>query len=59
MMIDPALKIWDICALVPVIEGAGGRVTGIDGGDPLCAGDLLGSGDPSLHAEVPRLLDAR
>lgn len=58
LMIDPVLKSWDICALVPVIEGAGGRVTGIDGGDPLTASDLLASGDPSLHAEVLRLLDA-
>lgn len=35
VMFDPVLKPWDICALVPVIEGAGGRVTAIDGGDPL------------------------
>jgi myo-inositol-1(or 4)-monophosphatase len=56
LMIDPVLKAWDICALVPVIEGAGGRVTGIDGGDPLAATDLLASGDPALHEAVLGLL---
>lgn len=34
MMFDPTLKPWDICALVPVIEGARGPVTTIDGGNP-------------------------
>lgn len=54
VMIDPSLQAWDICALVPVIEGAGGRVTAIDGGDPVTARDLLACGDAALHA---RLLD--
>ena len=57
LMIDPVLKIWDIAALLPVIEGAGGRVTAIDGGDPLAASDLLASGDPALHAQMLRLLN--
>ncbi len=56
-MFDPALKAWDICALVPVIEGAGGRVTALDGGDPLQASDLLASGG-GLHDELLRLLAA-
>lgn len=59
LMIDPVLKPWDICALVPVIEGAGGRVTGIDGGDPLRASDLLASGDAGLHAAVLAALNER
>lgn len=57
-MLDPVLKPWDILALVPVIEGAGGRVTGIDGGDPLQAKDLLASGG-NLHDEVLQLLASR
>jgi len=46
-----AMKPWDILALVPVIEGAGGRVTSLDGGDPLQASDLLAS-DGGIHDEV-------
>ena len=57
LMVDPVLKAWDICALVPVIEGAGGRVTGLDGGDPLAASDLLASGDGDLHEVVLRELN--
>lgn len=57
LMMDPVLKAWDICALVPVIEGAGGRVTGLDGTDPLTATDLLASGDAVLHEAVLRQLN--
>jgi histidinol phosphatase-like enzyme (inositol monophosphatase family) len=57
LMMDPVLKAWDICALVPVIEGAGGRVTGLDGTDPLTATDLLASGDGVLHETVLRELN--
>lgn len=56
-MFDPLLKPWDICALVPVIEGAGGRVTAIDGGDPLHATDLLASGE-GLHDALVELMAA-
>lgn len=51
VMLDPVVKPWDILALVPVIEGAGGRVTSLEGGDPLQACDLLASGG-GLHDEV-------
>jgi histidinol phosphatase-like enzyme (inositol monophosphatase family) len=55
VMFDPLLKPWDICALVPVIEGAGGRVTTIDGGDPLSGTDMVAS-NGVLHDEVVRLM---
>lgn len=55
IMLDPVLKPWDICALVPVIEGAGGIATGIDGGDPVAATDMLACA-PRLHAELVALL---
>ena len=32
---EPELSVWDVAALVPVIEEAGGRITAIDGGDIL------------------------
>jgi len=54
LMFDPVLKPWDICALVPVIEGAGGRATGLDGGNPLTASNLLVSGGGALHDDVLR-----
>ena len=59
VMIDPVLKPWDICAVVPVIEGAGGRITSIDGGDPLVGSDLVASGGGALHDAVLRELAGR
>ena len=34
-MTDPVMNLWDRAALVPIIEGAGGRITDWQGGDPL------------------------
>ena len=56
LVFDAALQPWDIAALVPVVEGAGGRLSGLDGGPPMAARDLLASGSPALHAEVLREL---
>ena len=57
------LKVWDWAALVPVIEGAGGRMTDWTGaplrGDPSGAsqaGPVLAVGDPALLAPALALL---
>ena len=44
------LKIWDWAALVPVVEGAGGRMVDWAGRPlvPGCAGDAIAVGDPAL-----------
>ncbi|MBS0367072.1 MAG: histidinol-phosphatase [Proteobacteria bacterium] len=57
LMFDPALKPWDIMAIVPVIEGAGGRVSTLAGDDPLQGSDMFASGG-ALHDEVLELLRA-
>jgi myo-inositol-1(or 4)-monophosphatase len=54
------LKIWDWAALVPVIEGAGGRVTDW-AGQPLHPGSdgrVMALGDPRLLAEAVHLLQS-
>jgi len=52
------LKLWDWAALHPVIEGAGGRLTGWDGGAlrPGGAVRVLAVGDPALLAPAVALL---
>lgn len=35
IMFDPAMHIWDIAPLIPIIRGAGGRITDYYGNDPL------------------------
>jgi myo-inositol-1(or 4)-monophosphatase len=57
VMLDPQLAYWDVAAIVPVVEGAGGRVTHWQGGDPLLAPSLIATAGP-LHDEVLRLLGA-
>ena len=55
---ESTMKPWDWAALVPVVEGAGGRLTGWDGA-PLTLesdGRVLAVGDPALLPEAVRLL---
>jgi myo-inositol-1(or 4)-monophosphatase len=55
---EATMKPWDWAALVPVVEGAGGRVTDW-AGRPLTLdsdGTVLALGDPAMQAEAVRLL---
>lgn len=47
--IETGLQPYDIVALVPIIEGAGGVVTTWSGSSPADGGQILASGDPRLH----------
>ena len=57
IMLDPTLAYWDVAAIVPVVEGAGGTVSAWDGGDPLATPSLIATAGP-LHAEVLATLAA-
>lgn len=46
---DAGLKPYDIQALIPIITGAGGVVTTVDGGDASLGGFVVAAGDPYLH----------
>lgn len=48
---EPTLAPWDMAALIPVIEEAGGRATGFRGGDPIEQLSLVSS-NALLHGEV-------
>ncbi len=54
-MLDPVLSYWDIAAVLPVVEGAGGRVSSWNGGDPLRDGSLIAS-TGALHEEILAIL---
>ena len=45
LVIESGLKPYDIHALVPIIEGAGGIVTTWDGGSARDGGDIIAAGD--------------
>lgn len=56
VIVEPGLKPYDIAALVPIIERAGGRVTTWDGGPAAGGGDIVACGDRALHAKVLRVI---
>lgn len=49
VVIEAGLKPYDIVALAPIIEGAGGLVTNWDGGPAQAGGRIVACGDPALH----------
>lgn len=57
VVIEVGLKPFDIVALIPIIEKAGGRVTTWDGTSAAGGGRIVASGDPKLHDEVLRVLN--
>ena len=52
---EPVLETYDMAALVPVVEEAGGRMTAYDGGSPLGGGSALTT-NGHLHDDVLALL---
>jgi histidinol-phosphatase len=55
--LDPRMNPWDIAALVPCVEEAGGALSSLDGcDDVLWRPNLVASANPTLHAKVLRLL---
>ena len=53
---DPGLQSYDIAALIPIIEQAGGVVTTFDGGPAEKGGDILAAATPELHAAACAIL---
>ena len=58
LVIESNLKPYDIVALIPIIEGAGGIVTTWDGGSPVNGGPIIAAGDKRTHAAAMELLNA-
>jgi myo-inositol-1(or 4)-monophosphatase len=58
LVIESGLKPFDIVALIPIVEGAGGRVTAWDGGPATQGGAIIAAGDARLHEQALKLLNA-
>jgi histidinol phosphatase-like enzyme (inositol monophosphatase family) len=59
VIIEARLKPWDVQALIPVIEGAGGIITGWDGGPPEATDRIVAAGDARVHAQVLEVINRR
>ena len=49
LIVEAGLKSYDIVALIPIIERAGGRITTWDGEPATAGGRIVAAGDPRLH----------
>lgn len=56
LVVESGLKPYDIAALIPIIQGAGGVVTSWTGGDAAGGGAVVAAGDPRIHAEALAIL---
>ncbi len=56
VVIESSLQAYDIQALIPIVESAGGVVTTWDGGPCEEGGSVVACGDPGLHRRVLRRL---
>lgn len=59
VVLEAGLKPYDICALIPVIEGAGGIITDWDGKKLACFSPqhhVLAAATPQLHAQALKAL---
>lgn len=57
LVIEAGLKPYDVVALIPVIEKAGGRISTWDGKPATQGGRIVAAGDPALHERVVKLLN--
>jgi len=57
-VVESGLKPYDFCALIPIIEGAGGMVTDWRGNRPglVTDGRILACGDARLHRQLMQVL---
>ena len=59
MVIEGPLKRWDVAALIPIVEGAGGVITGWDGAPCRDGEAVLACGDKRIHQQAIALLAER
>jgi myo-inositol-1(or 4)-monophosphatase len=58
LVIESGLQPYDIVALVPIVEGAGGIVTDWQGNTAANGGAIIAAGDKRLHEQALRILNA-
>jgi myo-inositol-1(or 4)-monophosphatase len=59
VVIESSLQAWDVQALIPIVEAAGGVITTWDGANCDEGGAVVACGDPQLLAPVLALLAGR
>jgi myo-inositol-1(or 4)-monophosphatase len=57
IIVESTFNRWDVAALIPIVEGAGGIITNWQGGDCSAGGQILAAGDARMHALAMVLLN--
>ena len=58
LVIEAGLQPYDIVALIPIIEQAGGVITTFDGSPAEGGGDVIAAGSAELHAEALKVIQS-
>jgi histidinol phosphatase-like enzyme (inositol monophosphatase family) len=58
LIVETTFHRWDVAALIPIVEGAGGVITDWQGGDCSAGGQILAAGDARVHAQALEMLNA-
>lgn len=58
IVIEATLQPYDIAALIPIVEGAGGVVTDWRGGTAVNGGSVIACANPQMHAAVLALVQS-
>lgn len=56
LVVEPAIKAWDIAAAIPILMEAGCCVSSLSGGDPMRDESVVAA-NPGLHRQVAHFLD--
>jgi myo-inositol-1(or 4)-monophosphatase len=56
LVVETQLKPYDIVALIPIVEGAGGVITNWEGGPAAQGGRVVAAGDRRVHAAALEML---
>jgi len=58
LVIEPGLEAYDIQALIPIIESAGGVITNWQGHPVTHGGDVVAAATPELHKQALAIVSA-
>lgn len=56
IMIDPIMSVWDSMALIPIVNGAGGKISDYQGNDATVGKSIVAS-NPVIHSQVISMLN--
>lgn len=57
LVVEVGLKAHDVAALIPIIEGGGGRITTWEGASAAKGGRVIAAGDARMHKEAMAILN--